>query len=56
MKVSIFNKTEERFFRNDDGEKLLFDSETEAKNFLFGLGFTYEFVKANIEFKPIYKT
>lgn len=54
-KVMIYDKTEDRYFIDDDGEKLIFDSQTEAKNFLFGLEFTYEFVKTHIEFRTITK-
>lgn len=53
--VSIYDKVEDRDFADDDGDIMEFENETAAKNYLFGLDFTYEFVKANIEFKPIIK-
>lgn len=51
--VKIYDKNEDRYFEDEDGQVMIFDSEVDAKNYLFTLEFTYEFVQASIEFEPM---
>lgn len=50
MAVNIYDKSTSKWFEDGDGEKLVFENEVAAKNYLFTQGFKYEFVKASIEF------
>lgn len=54
MKVQIFDKEKNCFFEDEDGERLSFNNETDAKNFLFTEGYKLIFVENNLQFIETY--
>lgn len=51
--VVIFDKEKKDFVRDEDGEEIIFKNRIAAKNFLFDLEFTGEFVWGNFSFVPV---
>lgn len=51
--IGIYDKETRRFWIDEDGFALKFESETAARNFLFTEGYKPEFVETGIELKEI---
>lgn len=56
MKVTIYDKEDNIYFIDDDGEKLVFENNIDAKNYLFSLGYKYSFVQEMVVFVPYNKS
>ncbi len=52
--IAIFCIPEDRYWRDDDGQLLLYQTEAAAKNMMFDEGWSYEYVSTAVEFHPKY--
>lgn len=51
--VVIYNKNEDITFNDENGDAKIFKNSTQAKDYLFLLGFGNEFIENNIIFSPV---
>jgi hypothetical protein len=50
--VKIWDKKEQKYWHDEDGQDLTFYNETAAKNMMYTEGYTYEYMKEGVELHP----